>query len=86
MLNAEVDGLRVRVELARTAQLRAASDDSDDQLRLTRRLADLVGQVHDPRATARINTELHRLTIGEQLDRGERERTVQELRGGSADG
>lgn len=85
-LNAEVDGLRVRVELARTAQLRAASNDSDDQLRLTRRLADLVGQVHDPRATARISTELHRLTSGGQLDRGERERTVEELRGGLADG
>ncbi len=86
VLNADVDRLRVRVELARTAQLRAASDDSDDQLRLTRRLADLVGQVHDPRATARISTELHRLTSGGQLDRGERERAVEELRGGLADG
>ncbi len=85
-LNGAVDALRVRVELARTAQLRAAAEDADDQLRLTRRLADLVGQIEDPRATARIGAELHRLTAGEELGRSEREAMVEELRGGPSDG
>lgn len=84
-LNPAVDGLRVRVELARTAQLRAASDEPEDQLRLTRQLADLVERVHDPRATARVSNELHRLTSGQALDRGERESTVEVFRGGLAD-
>lgn len=85
-LNAAVDALRVRVELARTAELRAAAEAADDQLRLTRRLADLVTHVQDPRATARIGEQLERLTAGEELRRGEREEMVEELRGGSTDG
>ncbi len=38
-LNAEVDQFRVRVELARTAQLRSMADDPEDPLRHTRRLS-----------------------------------------------
>ncbi len=79
-LEPEVDKLRVRIELARTAQLRSATEDVDDQLRHTRRLSDLVDALGDPRATARIGGELKRLADGVPLGRAEREDTVDLLR------
>lgn len=84
-LDAAVDRLRVKVELARTAALRATSEDVDDQLRLTRRMSDLVEQVGDPRATMRISAELRQLASGTALDRDAREVTVEALRGGGND-
>jgi hypothetical protein len=79
-LDPDVDKLRVRVELARTAQLRSTADDAEDQLRHTRKLSELVDALGDPRATARIGDELRRLAEGVPLDRSEREQTVDLLR------
>ncbi len=79
-LEPEVDKLRVRIELARTAQLRSATEDADDQLRHTRTLSELVDALGDPRATARIGEELRRLADGVPLGRAEREETVDLLR------
>lgn len=79
-LEPEVDKLRVRIELARTAQLRSATENADDQLRHTRRLSELVDALGDPRATARIGEELTRLADGMPLGRAEREETVDLLR------
>lgn len=84
-LDPVVDQLRVRVELARTAQLRSAADDPEDQLRHTRRLSELVDGLGDPRATARIGDELKKLALGGALDRSEREATVDLLRDGRRD-
>jgi hypothetical protein len=84
-LDAAVDRLRVRVELARTAALRATSENVDDQLRLTRRMSDLVEQVGDPRATMRISAELRQLASGAAIDRDAREVAVEALRGGGHD-
>jgi hypothetical protein len=81
-LDAVVDRLRVTVELARTAALRATSADVDDQLRLTRHMSDLVEQAGDPRATIRIGAELRQLATGAALDRDAREAAVDALRGG----
>ncbi len=84
-LDAAVDQLRVRVELARTAQLRSTADDPEEQLRHTRRLSELVDALGDPRATARIGDELLKLAQGGALDRSEREATVDLLRDGRRD-
>jgi len=86
VLNADVDRLRVKVELARTAQLRAAADEWDDQLRLTQQLADLADKLGDPRATRRVHADLSKLSGGEALGRDERETAVDALRGGTGDG
>jgi len=85
-LNSDVDRLRVKVELARTAQLRAAADEWDDQLRLTQQLANLADQLGDPRATRRVQADLSKLTGGAALGRDERETAVDALRGGTDDG
>lgn len=84
-LDPAVDRLRVRVELARTAALRAASEDAEDQLRLTRRMSDLVELVGDPRATMRISSELRHLANGATLDRDAREAAVEAVRDGGHD-
>jgi hypothetical protein len=84
-LDPAVDRLRVRVELARTAALRAASEDAEDQLRLTRRMSDLVELVGDPRATVRITSELRQLANGATLDRAAREAAVEAVRDGGHD-
>ena len=86
VLNIDVDRLRMKVELARTAQLRAGAEDWDDQVRLTRQLASLADQLGDPRATMRIQTELDLLDGGEALCRDARETAVDDLRGGKVDG
>lgn len=86
LLNPDVDRSRVKVELARTAQARAAAVDREDQLRLTRRLAELADQIGDPRATRRIQTELRKLDAGVELGRDEREGTVEVLRGVNPNG
>jgi hypothetical protein len=84
-LDPMVDRLRVWVELARTAALRAASEDAKDQLRLTRRMSDLVELVGDPRATARVSSELRHLANGAILDREAREAAVEAVRDGGHD-
>lgn len=85
-LDADVDRLRVKVELARTAQLRAATEEWDDQLRLTQQLANLADQLGDPRATLRVQADLSKLSAGAALGKDERETAVDALRGGSDDG
>ncbi len=86
LLNEAVDRLRVKVELARTAQVRASADEWDDQIRLTRQLADLASRLDDPRATRRIQAELNRLDGGASLSKDDRETAVDALRGGEEDG
>lgn len=86
LLNPEVDRGRVRVELARTAAARAAAGDREDQLHMTRRLADLADQLGDPRATRRVARELQKLAAGDALSRDEREGAIEALREGTHDG
>lgn len=80
-LNVEVDALRARVELARTAELRSQRG-PEEQLRLTRRLSELAEALGDPRATARIDQELGQLEAGGSLDAQALARSVDALRGG----
>jgi hypothetical protein len=72
--------------MARTAQIRAGAEDWDDQVRLTRQLAGLADQLGDPRATRRIQLDLDHLDGGDVLGKDARETSVDELRGGKADG
>jgi len=86
VLNCTVDRLRMKVELARTAQLRVGAEDWDDQVRLTRQLASIADQLGDPRATRRIQLDLDQLDSGDVLGKDTRETAVDTLRGGNVDG
>lgn len=82
-LNADVDRLRARVEMARTAEMRALAADPAEKLRLTMRLSDLAVAAQDPRATSRIHQDLGRLTGGGGLSADDEVRTIETLRGGT---